>query len=333
MREREKNNANYPLVSIGIPTYNGDKRIATALTSILKQDYPNLEVIISDNCSSDNTREVCTELCGHRRDVHYFRQKKNIGLVPNFEFVLSQASGDLFMWIADDDSLEPGILTKYVDFLTRHSDYTLVSGQIRYWMEDRAIFDEKDLNMENGSRDIRVIQFYSKVKYGAIYYGLMPRETAKKVPLGNRIGEDWHFLAKVAYLGKIKTLDCLGYNKKLNGLSKDFKQYAKIIGAPWFSANFPHIQIAMDAFSEIMSSPIYGENGKRGGGPSKILLALSSSASILINFYFRVYPLIMGGKLIRLLGFKKLKDKITTTTLLKKKASILIAATDVLTEL
>jgi glycosyltransferase involved in cell wall biosynthesis len=319
--EQVKNNGNYPLVSVGVPTFNSGKRIVTALMSVLHQEYPNLEVIISDNCSSDNTQAVCTELCRDHPDLRYFRQKENIGLVPNFEFVLSQASGDLFMWIADDDSLEPGILQKYVDFLTRHPDYTLVSGQIRYWSEDGAVFDEKDFTMDDNSGDRRVIRFYSKVKYGAIYYGLMPRETAKKVPLGNRMGEDWHFIAKVAYLGKIKNLDCIGYNKKLNGSSKNFKQYAKIIGASWFSANFPHIQIAIDAFSEIMSSPIYGGRQTH----SKVILALSSSAGILINFYCREYPFIMGGKIIRLLGFKKMKGlKGKIIARLKKKASVLI---------
>src|SRR5260221_8755281 len=93
------------------------------------------------------------------------------------------------------------------------------------------------------------------------------------------MGEDLHFLAKVAYLGKIKNLDCIGYHKKLDGSSKNFKQYARIIGAPWFSANFPHIQIAIDAFSEIMSCPVYGARR----GRSKVVLALSSSVGIFIN--------------------------------------------------
>ncbi len=325
--QQAKSNDQYPSVSIGVPTYNGGKRIATALASIMNQGYPNLEVIVSDNCSSDNTHIVCAELCSRHRDIHYFRQEKNIGLVPNFEFVLGQATGDFFMWMADDDSLEPGIIHKYVDFLTSHPDYALVSGQIRYWSEDHAVFDEKDFNFENDSRDKRVVRFYSKVKYGAIYYGLMQRETAGKAPLGNRMGEDWHFLAKVAYLGKIKNLDCIGYHKKLDGSSKNFKQYARIIGAPWFSANFPHIQIAIDAFSEIMSCPVYGARR----GRSKVVLALSSSVGIFINFYFREYPFILGGRIIRLLGLKKVKNKLSDG--LKKKAGILMAATDVLTEL
>ncbi|MBI1767595.1 MAG: glycosyltransferase family 2 protein [Bacteroidetes bacterium] len=299
--EQSKKNGSLPLVSIGLPTYNGEKRIVSTLTSVLNQKYPNLEVIISDNCSSDNTEAVCKELCKKNQVIHYFRQKENIGIIPNFEFVLSKASGDFFMWVADDDSLEPGILQKYVDFLNANPDYSLVSGEIRYWRGVHTVFVERDFSMDHNSRNIRVIRYYSKVKHGAIYYGLMPLEIAKKIALQNRMGEDWHFVAKAAYLGKIKMLDCIGYNKKLDGSSKTLKQYAKIIRASWFTTNFPHVQIAIDAFYEIMTSSIYEEKRIH----SKLILALASSVCILSSFYCKEFPFIVGGKIVRLLGFKK----------------------------
>src|ERR1700751_6470814 len=87
----------FPLVSIGIPSFNGAKRIVSTISSVLNQHYPNLEVIISDNCSSDTTEEVCSDLCKKNKSIHYFRQKENIGIIANYEFVLSKASGELFM--------------------------------------------------------------------------------------------------------------------------------------------------------------------------------------------------------------------------------------------
>jgi len=297
----EARNHTFPRVSIGIPTYNGAKRIVSTITSILNQGYPNLEIIISDNCSSDNTEEVCATLCKKNQSLHYFRQKENIGIIGNYKFVLSQASGELYMWVADDDFLEPGILQKYVDFLTSHHGYSLVSGKIQYWSGDQTAFVEKDFNLEHNSCYRRVIRYYSKVIHGAIYYGLMPRQIATKLPLQNRMGEDWHFVAKVAFLGKIKMFDCIGYNKKLNGSSKTLKHYAKLIGAPWFSTNFPHAQIALDAFVEIMTSPIYIERPLY----SRLVLALGACFGTLFNHYGRQYPFIIGGKIRRLFGFKK----------------------------
>jgi glycosyltransferase involved in cell wall biosynthesis len=290
-----------PLVSIGIPTYNGAKRIIATIKSIVNQGYPNLEIIISDNCSSDNTEEVCVELSKTNPSIKYFRQKENIGIIGNYKYVLSKASGELYMWVADDDSLEPGILKKYVDFLTSHNDYLLVSGQIRYWTGNKAEFVEKDLSMEQSSCYRRVIGYYNKVVQGAMYYGLMSRQMATKLPLQNRMGEDWHFVAKVALMGKIKMLDCIGYNKKLNGSSKTLRHYAKLIGAPWFATNFPHAQIALDALSEIMTSAIHKEMPRY----SRLALALGSCLSVLFNHYCREYPFILGGKIRRLFGFRK----------------------------
>src|SRR5258706_8020493 len=177
---------NTPMVSIGIPTYNGDKRIDSTILAILNQNYPNLEVIISDNCSSDTTEAVCTELRKKNPAIRYFRQKENIGIIANYEFVLRQASGDFFMWAADDDSLESGILQRYVDFLVSHRDYSLVSGEIRYWSDNHAVFDEKDFGIEHTSPDVRVVSYYSKFIHGTIFYGLMPIYVAKKITLRNR---------------------------------------------------------------------------------------------------------------------------------------------------
>src|SRR5579859_868727 len=292
---------NRPLVSIGIPTYNGEKRIASTINSILSQYYPNLEIIISDNCSTDNTESVCARINKDHPLIRYYRQKENIGIIRNFEFVLEKASGDFFMWVADDDWLESFTLKKYVDFLTSHPDYSLVSGEIRYWSGDNHIFDERDFSIEHDTGRVRVVRYYTKVKHGASFYGLMPMEVARKIVLQNRLGEDWHFVAKVAYLGKIKMLNSIGYHKRLNGSSKTLRQYARIIGASWVSASFPHARIAADAFHEIIASPFY--KGKSLG--SRLTLALNSCATILFNHYCKVYPLIIGGKVRRLLGFKK----------------------------
>ena len=292
---------NPPLVSIGIPTYNSDKRIGSTLTAILNQDYPNLEIIISDNYSSDNTESVCAQFCRRSPAIHYFRQTENIGIIPNFDFVLRKATGDFFMWVADDDSLEPGTLERYVNFLISNSGYSLVSGEIRYWSDKRAVFDENHFSIEHALPDLRVVRYYSKVKHGAIFYGLMPIEIARQINLENRMGEDWHVVAKVAYLGKIKMLNGIGYHKRLNGSSKTLKNYAKIIGAPWFTTSFPHAQIALDAFSEIMRSPFYGEKTL----VARLTLALNSFACIIFHHYCTEFPFIIGGKIKRLFGVKK----------------------------
>jgi glycosyltransferase involved in cell wall biosynthesis len=89
-----------PLVSIGMPVYNGENFLRLALSSLLAQDYPHFELIISDNASDDGTEEICREYQAHDRRIRYLRHRENRGSPWNFAFV---ARGDYFMWAAHDD--------------------------------------------------------------------------------------------------------------------------------------------------------------------------------------------------------------------------------------
>jgi glycosyltransferase involved in cell wall biosynthesis len=298
-----------PLVSIGIPTYNCSGSVANAVKSVLGQSYKNVEIVISDNCSTDDTQIICTKLSESNSAIRYIRQPANIGLVANFSYVLKNSSGEFFMWLAADDYLEPGILENCIFFLTTHPNYTLVSGQIQYWEGNWLKVRERDFNLEHDRSSVRVISFYSNVTYGGIFHGMMPRQCAEKIPLLHGLATDWHFVAALAFLGKVKNLNCVGYNKRLDGSSKNFKRYARIIGVSWFSANFPHLKIAIDVFFEVMFGyPFCLQT-------SLLLRFFAASAScvgILFNYYFRKFPFVVGGKIKRLAGFGKSKMKNVT---------------------
>ncbi len=92
-----------PLVSIGMPVYNGEEYICDALNSLLDQIFFNFELIISDNASNDKTESICREYAQRDARIIYFRQKENLGAAANFQFVLDHAHTSLFMWAAYDD--------------------------------------------------------------------------------------------------------------------------------------------------------------------------------------------------------------------------------------
>jgi len=107
-----------PLGSIGIPTYNQPEGVKETLQRLSVQTYKNLEIIVSDNCSSDETayRKVMAEFSSDSR-IRYVRQTNNLGPVRNLRFLLNQAAGKYFMWAADDDFLEPTYVEKLVGAL------------------------------------------------------------------------------------------------------------------------------------------------------------------------------------------------------------------------
>lgn len=103
-----------PLVSIGIPTYNrAGSYLKHALRSAVRQTYENIEIIISDNCSSDNTELVVKEFDDSR--IRYYRQKENIGPVNNRNFCLERSQGKYFVLLSDDDQIDDDFISACMD--------------------------------------------------------------------------------------------------------------------------------------------------------------------------------------------------------------------------
>jgi glycosyltransferase involved in cell wall biosynthesis len=111
------NNSNYPLVSIGIPIYNEARFVNDALCSILAQDYPNLEILISDNASSDETLTICRRLIVGRSDVFIHQFETNMGAAENFKYVLQASTGKYFMWASGHDLWDPNYISENVALL------------------------------------------------------------------------------------------------------------------------------------------------------------------------------------------------------------------------
>ncbi|HEX7003938.1 MAG TPA: glycosyltransferase [Trueperaceae bacterium] len=94
-----------PLVTIGMPTYNrAGGYLRQALDSALAQTYPNCEIVVSDNCSTDRTPELVRARASDR--LRYFRHARNIGANENFNFCLEQARGRYFLLLHDDDRID-----------------------------------------------------------------------------------------------------------------------------------------------------------------------------------------------------------------------------------
>ena len=91
-----------PKVDILLATYNGEKYIKEQVESILNQTYENIQIIISDDCSTDNTRQVLKEYENNEK-IKIFYQEKNLGYVKNFEFLLKQVKSNLYMLSDQDD--------------------------------------------------------------------------------------------------------------------------------------------------------------------------------------------------------------------------------------
>lgn len=110
-----------PLVSIGIPTYNrANSYLKQALRSAVNQTYKNIEIIVSDNCSPDNTESIVKEFNDPR--IRYCKQKENIGALNNSNFCLEQSQGTYFLMLFDDDLIDNDFISTCMDAVKYHSE-------------------------------------------------------------------------------------------------------------------------------------------------------------------------------------------------------------------
>ena len=127
-------NKNQPLVSIGVPVFNGEKGLAVALDSLIAQDYPNLEIIISDNASTDATSKICEEYVGKDGRIKYNRLEENIGSALNFNQVFERSSGKYFMWAAHDDQHNKSFVTECVEKMIRFPNAVACHAQTEMYL-------------------------------------------------------------------------------------------------------------------------------------------------------------------------------------------------------
>ena len=114
-----------PIVSIGIPVYNGERYIRSALDSLLDQTFSDFEMIISDNASSDATFDICREYVAKDPRVSVFKHEANIGLIENWRFVVEKARGRYFVWGSDHDLWHPVFLEALVNVLDEYPDVVM----------------------------------------------------------------------------------------------------------------------------------------------------------------------------------------------------------------
>jgi glycosyltransferase involved in cell wall biosynthesis len=109
-----------PLVSVCVPTYNDAVFLSQSLQSIVNQTYRNLEIIVGDDASNDNTTEIVHRFQDSR--IHYHRNSRNLGQFENVNSLVQKATGKYIAIYHSDDVYDPNIVEKEVNFLEAHPE-------------------------------------------------------------------------------------------------------------------------------------------------------------------------------------------------------------------
>lgn len=135
-----------PLVSVPIIVYNSSKTIVETLESIYNQTYPNIELIISDDCSTDNTIYLCKEWINNRRDrfvnTEILTVEKNTGTSANVNRAEKRCMGEWIKNISGDDKLLPNCITDFIEYAQGHPEAKYIFGKMTFFDGDESIYDE-----------------------------------------------------------------------------------------------------------------------------------------------------------------------------------------------
>jgi glycosyltransferase involved in cell wall biosynthesis len=200
-----------PRVSIGLPVYNGERYVREAIEAVLSQTFSDLELVISDNASTDGTGEICQEAARRDPRVRYYRSPKNLGAAPNFNRCFTLAHpGEYFKWVTDDDLItdcflerciealdsDPGMSLAFPAMVHADGEGNVTRHQLR---ADLSLVEE-----DPGRRAQHLIDY--GLESPDIYwtlYGVMRRSALEKTELhGNYIASDQVLLFELALTGK-----------------------------------------------------------------------------------------------------------------------------------
>jgi glycosyltransferase involved in cell wall biosynthesis len=214
-----------PRLSIGLPVYNGETFLAQALDCLLAQTFPDFEIIISDNASTDRTPEICRAYARRDPRVRYFRNQRNLGAIANFNLLVELSRAPLFKWAAHDDLYRETYLERCVrlledqpDVVLAHSNTMLVDEhgepfpfdpETGSYLDPKTGVPEMPDSLEIGDRASAVERFWqvlSQARWATHQYGVFRRQDLKQTCLQAAFsGGDRALLAELALLGRFRS--------------------------------------------------------------------------------------------------------------------------------
>jgi glycosyltransferase involved in cell wall biosynthesis len=230
---------NEPLASIGLPVHDGEKYIRRALDSLLAQNYPRFEVLVSDNSSVDGTSEICQGYADRDPRLSYSRTSSYLNSADNFQRVLDLARGPYFMWAACDDWWAADFLAAMVKELQLEPEASVCMSAVE---RKRESGEPIDIVRYMGSRDPSrmsgpklAIALARGEPYHLYIYGLYRTEFLRKalVRFPRVAGGDRLFVCQVALATKFCYVDQVLHTRYMSNTPLGERYSNEELGRLW----------------------------------------------------------------------------------------------------
>jgi len=208
-----------PLVSVGIPVYNAQKYLEGCIACYLGQEYRDLEILISDNGSTDGTRALCERLAATDPRIRYHRHEKNMGASWNYNFALEAASGPYFKWAAYDDLVSPDFIGACVEALEAHPADILGYGTTVIIDAEGKETDRyaEPMRIDSPLPSERFREYFTKVRLTNAIYGVIRTDVLRATRgLGHFANSDVVLLAELALRGPFRILPAPKFYRRIH---------------------------------------------------------------------------------------------------------------------
>jgi glycosyltransferase involved in cell wall biosynthesis len=194
-----------PTVSIGLAVFNGENYLVQSIQSILDQTFDDYELIISDNCSTDRTEQICREFSSKSDKITYYRQPWNMGAAANFEFVFQKSRGKYFKWQGHDDYAHPLYLEKCVARFEQDPDAVLCQSHVELIDENGkqlGVYAHEDFGTTDPDPITRFAGRLRNIRCAEVL-GIIPRRVLENTErLGPFVSHDRCLLSHLALMGR-----------------------------------------------------------------------------------------------------------------------------------
>ena len=226
-----------------MPVYNGEESVRRAVDCLLAQDYGNLELIISDNASTDATLQVCQEYSQRDPRVKVHSNQQNTGIVANFARVLDLASGSYFMWAAHDDLWAPAFVRTLVEQLQDNPDASVAMSAVERLstsgLTSNVVRFDRDTNPNSMNHFDLALALANGTPHHLFFYGLFRtdflRRAFKNFP--RVIAGDRLMMIQVAMSTRFRYVDQVLHTRFINDDSIGVRYKNEEFGRVWRERN------------------------------------------------------------------------------------------------
>lgn len=253
-----------PLVTIGVPVYNGAEHLRITLNSLLEQDYPRLEILISDNASTDETADIALEYARTYPCIRYHRHPENLGSAVNFTTLTEMARGKYFMWAATHDKWTCSIISRAVEIMEKDAG-VLVSYAVPYWLTSdgkETPIDTTLIDTRSSSKIARFVTTLWGLTACPQIYGVHRLQSIREMmPCRKMFGPDTFILARLSCKGSFAVLHDQKFFLRQLGDFNDWSSYFRKLDLKLTKTSVKdlywdfikaHLQLVSDEFPSLL---------------------------------------------------------------------------------